>query len=286
MISHRYLAARAIRFSYTSDVEVLAGANIDIHPGSRVAILGANGSGKSTLLQCLAGTLQPTSGQISIDGTRMGWSRRGLRAHRQAVQLVFQNPDDQLFSADVAEDVAYGPVNLGLDPSDIRTRVDRALSLLSLDDLRSRPTHQLSFGERKRVAIAGAVAMQPRVLLFDEPTAGIDPAGVDELFTTLEVLEAAGTTVALSTHDTALALEWADSVAVMRDGVVRQGKPLSVLDDADLLSGARLRTPWLISLARDLVDDAILLPGSHPTSTAELRAALNSVMPQSTTRIG
>jgi cobalt/nickel transport system ATP-binding protein len=278
-MSHRHLTGHGICFAYTPGSEVLAGADIDVQPGSRVALLGANGSGKSTLLQCLAGTLRPASGEITVDHERMNWSRRSLKAHRQAVQLVFQNPDDQLFSADVAEDVAYGPVNLGLNATEIRSRVDRALRLLSLEDLRERPTHQLSFGERKRVAIAGAIAMQPCVLLFDEPTAGIDPAGVDELFSTLDALERAGTTVALSTHDTSLALEWADSVAVMHDGVIRQGRPLTVLGDLDLLSNARLRPPWLISLARELAADGILASGSQPTSTAELRAALNAGMP-------
>ncbi|AKS33823.1 energy-coupling factor ABC transporter ATP-binding protein [Mycolicibacterium goodii] len=273
-MSHRHLTGRGLRFSYTPGAEVLTGADVDVRPGSRVALLGANGSGKSTLLQCLAGTLKPTAGEISVDGTTMDWSRRALRAHRQTVQLVFQNPDDQLFSADVADDVAYGPMNLGLSAAEIRSRVDSALNLLSLDDLRHRPIHQLSFGERKRVAIAGAIAMRPCVLLFDEPTAGVDPAGVDELFSTLEILEKAGTTVALSTHDTALALQWADFVAVMHDGVIRQGTPLSILDDANLVAAARLQTPWLLSLTSDLIRDGVLPPTSRPTSTAGLRDAL------------
>src|SRR5690349_18163375 len=150
-MSHRRLVATGLCFGYLRESPVLAGADLDIAPGSRVALLGANGSGKSTLLQCLAGTLAPESGEISLDGTPMSRSRRGLREHRQAVQLVFQDPDDQLFSADVAEDVAYGPVNLGLSATEVRERVDRSLKLLGIEDLRSRPTHQLSFGQRKRV---------------------------------------------------------------------------------------------------------------------------------------
>lgn len=124
-MSHRHLAGRGLRFGYPEGAQVLAGADLDIEPGSRVALLGANGSGKSTLLQCLAGTLSPDSGEITLDTRRLNRSRRGLWEHRQAVQLVFQDPDDQLFSADVAEDVVYGPVNLGLPAAEIRKRVDQ-----------------------------------------------------------------------------------------------------------------------------------------------------------------
>jgi cobalt/nickel transport system ATP-binding protein len=277
-VSHRHLAASGLRYGYERGVEVLRGADLDVPPGSRVALLGANGSGKSTLLQCLAGTLRPAAGEISLDNQPIDRSRRGLRAHRQAVQLVFQDPDDQLFSADVAEDVAYGPINLGLTATDVRERVDRALELLHIADLRNRPTHQLSFGQRKRVAIAGAVAMRPCVLLLDEPTAGIDPAGIEALFATLTQLERAGTTVALSTHDTALALEWADSVAVMSAGLTRQGKPSIIFADTALLQEAQLKAPWLSALTRDLVVDGVLPAGFDPTTPEQLRAALRSAL--------
>jgi len=277
-VSHRHLTGSGLHYGYERGVEVLRGADLDVAPGSRVALLGANGSGKSTLLQCLAGTLRPDAGEISLDDRPIDRSRRGLRTHRQAVQLVFQDPDDQLFSADVAEDVAYGPVNLGLSATEVRERVDRALDLLHITDLRNRPTHQLSFGQRKRVAIAGAVAMRPCVLLLDEPTAGIDPCGVDALFDTLAHLERAGTTVALSTHDTALALEWADSVAVMSAGVTRQDRPSIIFSDSGLLQQAQLKAPWLTTLARDLVRDGILPPDVAPTTPEQLRCALRSAV--------
>ncbi len=275
-MSHRHLVGVELRFGYERRVEVLRGASLDIYPGSRVALLGGNGSGKSTLLQCLAGTLTPRSGDVTLDAQRINRSKRGLRAHRQAVQLVFQDPDDQLFSADVAEDVAYGPVNLGLSETEVRERVDQALGLLGIDDLRTRPTHQLSFGQRKRVAIAGAVAMRPCVLLLDEPTAGIDPAGIEALFTTLAGLERAGTTVALSTHDTALALEWAQSVAVMADGKIRQGEPSDIFRDGPLLEAAQLRAPWIVELTQELKRDGLLPPTAKPATALELRDALKS----------
>jgi cobalt/nickel transport system ATP-binding protein len=275
-MSHRHLAGHALRFGYTDSARVLVGADLDIQPGSRVALLGANGSGKSTLLQCLAGTLSPAGGEVTLDARPMKRSRRGLAEHRQAVQLVFQDPDDQLFSADVAEDVAYGPLNLGLSATEVRERVDGALRLLEISDLRNQPTHQLSFGQRKRVAMAGAIAMRPCVLLLDEPTAGIDPAGIEALFATLEGLEKAGTTIALSTHDTALALEWADSVAVMTNGVTQQDRPAVIFADGALLAEAQLRMPWLMTLTQELITDGMLPRDARPTTRGELRAALSA----------
>lgn len=273
-MSHRHLTAGGLTFGYHRDRPVLRGAEIDVAPGTRVAILGANGSGKSTLLQCLAGMLAPSAGRMCIDGVDVTRTRRGLIEHRQTVQLVFQDPDDQLFSANVVEDVGYGPTNLGLSAQEVTERVDRALHLLAIDDLRGRPTHQLSFGQRKRVAIAGAVAMQPCILLLDEPTAGVDPAGIEELFDTLAGLEAAGTTVVLSTHDTALALEWSDEVVVMDCHRTVQGPPVELLSDDVLLGRARLRMPWLLALTRDLIADGTLPQGTQPRTVEQLRTAL------------
>ena len=178
---------------------------------------------------------------------------------------MLQDPDDQLFSADVTQDVSFGPLNLGLSDDDARARTDEALALLGIAHLAARPTHQLSFGERKRVALAGAVAMRPDVLLLDEPTAGLDPAGVADLLATLAGLNAG---IVLATHDVDLALAWADEVAVVVGGRVAQGPP-SLLGDAVLLRDAHLRRPWPLELAarlglpgapRDLDQLVALLP--------------------------
>ncbi len=254
------MCARHIEFAYHRGARPLVDASIDIPAASRVAILGANGSGKTTLLRVLAGSLKPVRGTVEVGGVELRHNRSGLRAHRQAVQLVLQNPDDQLFSADVAHDVAFGPVNLGLDRTQVGERVAESLQLLSIEALAARPTHELSYGERKRVAMAGAMAMRPCVLLLDEPTAGLDPAGVDEMFRALDRLEEHGTTVVLSTHDTTMALEWSNSVAVVSGGRVRQGEPHRLLSDADLMSAARLRPPWLIQLIDCLSAEGIEIP--------------------------
>ena len=160
---------------------VLDGVTLHIERGTRLALLGANGSGKTTLMSVLAGSLEPASGRVLREGEPLDWSRKGLREHRRHVQMVLQDPDAQLFSADVAQDVSFGPMNLGLPVDEVRERVDQSLRLLGADHLAERATHHLSYGERKRVATAGAVAMRPDLLLLDEPTAGLDPAGVRQM---------------------------------------------------------------------------------------------------------
>lgn len=250
-MSHLGLRARGLTVGY-GEQPVLRGANLDVADGRRVALLGANGSGKTTLLRALSGSLRPTAGQVLLDETPLTHDRKGLRAHRQAVQLVLQDPDDQLFSADVARDVSFGPMNLGLPAQQVAERVAQTLELLGLSDLADRPVHRLSFGQRKRVAIAGAVAMRPCLLLLDEPTAGLDPVGVDDMLDALRRLEEHDTTVVIATHDVDLALAWADVAAVVTDGLVRQGEPGALLGDAALVARARLRRPWVLELAERL----------------------------------
>ncbi|AXG12570.1 energy-coupling factor ABC transporter ATP-binding protein [Intrasporangium calvum] len=247
-MGHLSLAARAVTVSYGGRT-VLCAASLDVRPGSRLALLGANGSGKTTLLRVLSGALRPDAGQVRVGPDALRHSRAGLTAHRQQVQLVLQDPDDQLFAADVARDVSFGPLNLRLAEDEVRSRVDEALEVLGLRELAERPTHQLSFGQRKRVAIAGAVAMRPCLLLLDEPTAGLDATGVDEMLTALHRLEEWGTTVLLSTHDVDFALAWATEVAVVEAGRVLQGDPGALLGDTGLLARARLRRPWVLELA-------------------------------------
>ncbi|WP_369819260.1 energy-coupling factor ABC transporter ATP-binding protein [Tessaracoccus sp. ZS01] len=237
------LVAEEITVAYP-ERPVLAGASVQVGRG-KVALLGANGSGKTTLLQSLAGALELRSGRVLLDGQPLQRSRAGLRAHRRRVQLVLQDPDDQLFSADVRQDVSFGPLNLGLSETDAAVRVDETLRQLGIAHLAARPTHRLSYGERKRVALAGAVAMRPDYLLLDEPTAGLDPEGVHELLAALDGLDAG---ILLATHHVAFALAWADEVAVVVDGRVRQG-PVSLLNDAALLTAARLHRPWPLELA-------------------------------------
>lgn len=273
-MSHRTLVADRLVVGYERGRRVLDGASLVVPAGRRLAILGANGSGKTTLLRCLSGALRPSTGAVLVDGVALSHDRNGLRAHRQEVQLVLQNPDDQLFSASVAQDVSFGPMNLGLPEESVRLRVAEALRLLAVDSLAARPTHHLSYGERKRVAIAGAVAMRPCVLLLDEPTAGLDPSAVAEALAALTRLQEADATVVMSTHDVDLALRWADEVAVVVDRRVVQGPPEELLGDDALLARARLGRPWALTVGARLRDLGLLAAGALPRDADELLAAL------------
>lgn len=275
-MSHRTLVADRLVVGYERGRRVLDGASLVVPAGRRLAILGANGSGKTTLLRCLSGALRPSSGAVLVDGVALTHNRHGLRAHRQEVQLVLQDPDDQLFSASVAQDVSFGPMNLGLPEDAVRLRVAEALRLLAVDSLAARPTHHLSFGERKRVAIAGAVAMRPCVLLLDEPTAGLDPSAVAEALAALTRLQEADATVVMSTHDVDLALRWADEVAVVVDRRVVQGPPEELLGDDALLARARLDRPWALTVGARLRDLGLLADGALPRDADELLAALSA----------
>jgi cobalt/nickel transport system ATP-binding protein len=274
-MSHRSVRLESLHYAYPGGADVLTGAGLAVPAGGRLALLGANGSGKSTLLRCLSGALRPAAGRVLVDGEPVEYSRAGLRRHRQTVQLVTQDPDDQLFSASVAADVSFGPLNLGLGDDEVRARVEEALDLLTVAGLRDRPTHQLSYGERKRVAIAGAVAMRPCVLALDEPTAGLDPAAVVDTMSALDRLQAADTSLVLATHDVDLALAWADEVAVVVDGTVRQGDPVRLLADADLVSRARLQRPWVLGVLGRLTARGDIAAGATARDEASLLALLD-----------
>jgi cobalt/nickel transport system ATP-binding protein len=198
----------------------LKDVELSLPAATKVAVVGRNGSGKSTLfLQCNA-ILHPYSGLIEIDGQPLHYDRRSVQAMRQQVGIVFQNPDDQLFSASVAQDISFGPLNLGLNMQEVRTRVDEAAHLCDLEDLLGRPTHALSGGQKARVALAGVLAMQPRILIIDEALAMLDPWMRQQMLAIFDSLVAQGKTVLLSTHDWEMVRGWANLVIAMQSGQV------------------------------------------------------------------
>ncbi|MFO1057651.1 MAG: ATP-binding cassette domain-containing protein [Dongiaceae bacterium] len=263
------LSASGLHYGYPGGGEALAGLDLEIARGERLAILGANGAGKTTLLMLLNGTLRPGRGAIRIDGVAAGYDQASLRRWRQRVGLVLQDPDDQLFAASVFEDVSFGPLNLGLDAAAAAARVGDALAAMRIADLAERPTHMLSYGQRKRVAIAGIVAMKPEILLLDEPTAGLDPLGVVHLLGTMRGLAERGTAIVLATHDMDLAYGWADRIAIFGERrIALAGPPDRVFEDAAMLKRLRLRPPllWEIGRAlrqRGMLDSAKPLPRSR-----------------------
>lgn len=212
------LEALSLSHRYADGSLGLDGCSLAIRRGSRNALLGANGSGKTTLLMHCNGLLQPSAGSLRFAGAPLDRSRAGLAALRRRVGLVFQNPDQQLFSASVIEDVSFGPLNLGLDEATVRGRVAEALAAVGMSEQAGRPVHHLSFGQKKRVCIAGVLAMQPEVLLLDEPMAGLDAAMQHELLAVLDRLAGQGITIVLSTHDVDFAYRWADDIHLLAAG--------------------------------------------------------------------
>ena len=235
------LLAEGLTYVYPGGVPALDRVDLSVERGRRLAILGPNGAGKTTLLLHLNGTLRPTSGRILLDGAPVGWDRAALLAWRRRVGLVLQDADDQLFAPTVFEDVSFGPLNLGLGRDETEARVRASLDALGIADLADRATHMLSFGQKKRAAIAGAIAMRPEILLLDEPTAGLDARSARRLLATLADLEAGGTTLVFTTHDVAMAHRFAHDAVLFQDGrIVGRGEAETLLADADAMDRAGL----------------------------------------------
>ncbi|MDF6017401.1 ATP-binding cassette domain-containing protein [Streptomyces sp. JH34] len=267
------LALRGASFAYEDGPAVLSGLDFEAREGRALALLGRNGSGKTTLMRLLSGGLRPREGRLTVEGRPVTYDRKGLTRLRTTVQLVVQDPDDQLFAASVSQDVSFGPLNLGLPDAEVRARVDEALAALDITALADRPTHLLSYGQRKRTAIAGAVAMRPRVLILDEPTAGLDPDGQERLLDTLDALRSGGTTVMMATHDVDLALRWADDAALLSPAGVRAGPAPAMLARTDLLRESGLRLPWGVATAELLRAHGLLGASAAGPRTAEQLAA-------------
>lgn len=212
------LEFQAVRYSYPDGSRGLDDCTVMIAEGERTAILGANGAGKTTLLLHTNGLLRPQQGEVLYDNRPLSYRRAALIRLRTNVGMVFQNPDSQLFSANVREDVAFGPLNLGLAAEEVRHRVDRALAAVHLNDCAHKPVQHLSFGQKKRVCLAGVLAMNPRVLILDEPMGGLDPAMQRELLSLLNELHASGLSVVLATHDLDFAYQWSDTMVIMDAG--------------------------------------------------------------------
>ncbi|MFC7303245.1 energy-coupling factor ABC transporter ATP-binding protein [Streptomyces monticola] len=261
-------------YAYEDGPTVLSGLDFAVSEGRALALLGRNGSGKTTLMRLLSGGLRPDTGRLALAGRPVSYDRAGLTRLRTTVQLVVQDPDDQLFAASVGQDVSFGPMNLGLPVPEVRARVDEALAALDIGALADRPTHLLSYGQRKRTAIAGAVAMRPRVLILDEPTAGLDPDGQERLLDTLGRLRESGTTVVMATHDVDLALRWADDAALLTPAGVRTGPVSTMLARPDLLAQAGLRLPWGIAVTTLLRTHGLLTDTDNGPRTPDELAAL------------
>ena len=257
-----------LTFSYPeSSAPALDGVTLDIYPGSFVAVLGANGSGKSTLAKHLNAILLPTGGDVLVRGMNTR-EPENLIPIRRRVGMVFQNPDNQIVANVVEEDVAFAPENLGVEPSEIRSRVDGALRHVGMYDFRLHAPHLLSGGQKQRVAIAGVLAMQPEVLVLDEPTAMLDPRGRREVLETVEALcRSDGITVVLITHHMDEAAH-ADRVVIMENGrVAMDGPPREIFPHVEELKALRLTVPESTELIYELNAAGMDLPPDVLTNT-------------------
>jgi len=240
------LEVRGLAFVYPDGRQALFGCDLTVARGERLAILGPNGAGKTTLVLHLNGVLAAGAGEVVVGGLPV--DKESLREVRRRVGIVFQDPDDQLFMTTVAEDVAFGPANLGLRGEDLASRVKAALTAVGMEDFGDRAPHHLSFGERRRVAIATVLAMEPEILVLDEPSSNLDPAARDELAGIVQSLDL---TVLMVTHDLPYALQLCPRSAVMNGGViVAEGPTRDLLADAELMRANRLSLPYGFDPAR------------------------------------
>ncbi len=263
------IETRDLTYTYPHSVTALHQVNFRAGRNARIAVIGSNGAGKSTLFRHFNGILKPTGGSVLIRGEPI--TKQNLREVRKFVGIVFQNADDQIFCPTVEQDVAFGPMNLGLDEETVMHRVEEALELVGIQDLRDRVPHHLSGGEKKKVAIAGVIAMEPEVLVLDEPTAGLDPQGVKDLITFINSLSRTyGMTVIFSTHDVSLVPEVADYIYVMNRGtMVAEGTIADIFAQQELLTSVRLDVPLIPKLIRTLREQGVDIPMAYTLEEAE-----------------
>jgi cobalt transport protein ATP-binding subunit len=250
-LSEPILQIRDLWFWYQESTPVLRGVDLAISRGEFVAIVGANGSGKTTLVKHLNGLLRPKRGQVQVEGEDAAHLSIGELAQR--IGLLFQHPEQQIFSATVRQELAFGPHNLGLSPAVVSERVDAALARFDLSALAEQPPAILSYGQRRRVTLASLAAMDPAILVLDEPTVGLDAPGLHETFDWLAELHTRGHTILLVTHDMALAAEYAGRAVILHQGqILGDGPPAELFQQSELLARASLVPPPVMALANAL----------------------------------
>lgn len=251
------IETRNLTHVYRGKITALDSINFKAKPGERIAIIGANGAGKSTLFKHFNGILKPSSGEILVKGKPI--SNDNIVEVRKTVGVVFQDPDDQIFAPTVKQDVAFGPMNLGLSMEEIEKRVSESLETVGLTGFEERAPHHLSMGEKKKVAIAGILAMKPEVLVLDEPTAGLDPGGAMRLIKLINGMNRyLGITTIVSTHEVDIVPMLADRVCIMSMGkIIGDGTPLEIFSSPDLIKKTHLRLPMVAQLMEMLQEEGV-----------------------------
>ena len=253
------ICADNVTYKYEDGTYALRGVTLNIGRGQKIAFMGANGSGKSTFFLTLNGIHKPHSGSISFKGNSIEYSRKDLLSLRSKIGIVFQDPDTQLFSSSVYQEISFGILNLGKDEAEAKMAVENILSDMSMEHFKDKPTHALSGGEKKQVAIADILVMDPEVIILDEPTSNLDPRHTRLVNDYIDRLTKRGITVLISTHDMDYAYRWADEIIVFHEGCVeKQGTPKEILQDRELLKKTNLELPAMAHLFLDLKEKKLL----------------------------
>lgn len=252
------LSTENLSFTYPDGTQALKNINIEIEKGEKVAIIGPNGAGKSTLFSHFNGLTEPTSGCVKIEDKPISFEKDELLKVRQKVGIVFQDPNDQLFAPTVKEDIAFGPMNLGLSYDEVEKRVEDALKMVGMENYEDKTPHHLSGGQQKRIAIAGIIAMKPELMILDEPTAGLDPDGVEKVMNIMNQLNEEGMTLIISSHDIDMISKYADKIFVLYNGeIIESGNKNKIFSDMELLKKAHLRTPITTEILYNLKESGL-----------------------------
>lgn len=252
------LSTENLSFTYPDGTQALKNINIEIEKGKKVAIIGPNGAGKSTLFSHFNGLTEPTSGCVKIEGKTISFEKDELLKVRQKVGIVFQDPNDQLFAPTVKEDIAFGPMNLGLSYGEVEKRVEDALKMVGMENYEDKTPHHLSGGQQKRIAIAGIIAMKPEIMILDEPTAGLDPDGVEKVLNIMNQLNKEGMTLIISSHDIDMISKYADKIFILYNGeIIESGNKNKIFSDMELLKKAHLRTPITTEILYNLKESGL-----------------------------
>lgn len=266
------LQARDLHYAYSEEKMALDGVSLDIREGEKIAVMGSNGAGKSTFFLNINGVLKSESGEIIYRGEKM--TKKTLNHLRKNVGIVFQDADNQIIASTVRAEISFGPMNLKLPKAEVADRVNEALAYMNLQGFEDRPPHYLSGGEKKRVSIADILAMHPEIIIFDEPTAALDPVNADMLEEVLGKMADDGKTILISTHDVDFAYRWAERIVVFSGGrVIADGAPLEVFRDSGILERANLKRPMLLDIYEILRGQGLVEEKSpHPRNVEEFTA--------------